>query len=261
MKNILLTLLTLTTLHSSNFTSLYRVTFGEHIYLGEVSLSLTINTDKTYTATMVAQIKGKLAWLYAKKETQISTGVKKEFYIPQTFTKISETRNEKIVKKVIYSSKSPISHSQNYTKKDGIFSLEQETTTILPLKTRGLTLENDYLSLLFNLPKLLQNLENSQLFRASEVGKHDAIIEIMKPSNEKKQGILNNIGNEQRRNIQDIAILFIKGKMFNNKQDGEFIYLFDKRARLQQATLKDVLMLGDVQLERIAPEATSTLQD
>ena len=261
MKNILLILFTLTTLNAENFNSLYRVTFGEHIYLGEVSLSLNVDTDKTYTATMVAQIKGKLAWLYAKKETQISTGIKEDLYLPQTFIKISETKNEKIVKKVIFSNKSPISHSQHYTKKNGVFLLKQEKTTVLPLKTQGLMLENDYLSLLFNLPKLLQNLDKSQLIRASEVGKHDAILRIMKPSQAKKQSILNKIKSKQRHATKDIAILLIKDEMFSNKQDGEFIYLFDKQAHLQQATLKDVLMLGDIRLEKIDPKATRAPQD
>ena len=220
----------------------YKVSFGIFGKVGLAKAHLQIDDDR-YTIRIEGYATGMAKRMSkGRKETHRSSGhivegrlvsdsyeVSKEYGKKKTIKVYSIDHNKKIVKK----------SKKKY--KDGVLVFDKKSVL-------DFYAQDDLLTLYFNISKLVDKKREKSHYLFSAIGaeRQKGSVEILVPSKEERKVYESSLG----RGDYWYLTAIIYQKIFASNQ-GELYLAIDKDGITQKAMLKDVLLFGDVIVERI----------
>ena len=206
----------------------YSISYGVLGELGIATASVTIDSSNKYTIKMEAKTTGVAKFLSQnKQEIYISRGVVIDNkFVPDFYSKLVTNNVKHRLKEYTFNHKNKkIIESRSTKKLDKTTKTWEEDTSNEPLEYYA---PNDILSLFFNLKEIVKNLPSGieHTFYAVGANKDDGKV------------------NVEVLEKNDLKV-FINQKIFSSPR-GELYITLDKDGLCDKATLKDLLLFGDV---------------
>jgi len=238
----------------------YDVSYGLFGKLGIANTKVKIE-DNNYSIKIIAKATGLAKVLSnGKEEIYTSTGtIKNGTFIPQTFTKQTNSNSKKRTKIYTFNYKTNKVLMEKTTNRlitindDPLAEYNSDSGLTNELETKWVkeqskeTLDyfasNDLLSLFFNIKHFIPNFNQGDNFSLNAIGasKDKGKIDIVIPSGEKYKDLENSLDINDSKKF----IAYINQRIFSSKRGELFISLNDYGI-CNKAVLKDVLLFGDI---------------